>query len=99
MAVERLVGMLVSDDMMYQQYRENMMPILHRYGGAFKYDFKIDEVLKSAVKEPMNRVFIIRFDSQENMSAFFNDKNYLQVRQEFFEPSVSSFEEIATYSC
>jgi uncharacterized protein (DUF1330 family) len=55
MRVERLVGLYVTDEEMYKKYREGMLPILEAFGGGFSYDFKVSEVLKSEVKEKINR--------------------------------------------
>ncbi|EAR61344.1 hypothetical protein MED92_11474 [Oceanospirillum sp. MED92] len=44
---EMLVGLEVTDDQIYQSYREAMRPILEFYGGEFGYDFRVSEVLKN----------------------------------------------------
>lgn len=97
MAIERLVGLFVTDDDLYQKYREEMHPILQTYGGAFGYDFKVSEVLKSKVEAPINRVFTIFFENEASMNAFFADKKYLAVRNRYYEPSVSATTVIAKY--
>jgi uncharacterized protein (DUF1330 family) len=70
MAIETLVGLYVTDDDLYQKYREGMLPILQTYGGGFGYDFKVSEVLKSEVEEPINRVFTIFFENEDAMNTF-----------------------------
>ena len=90
MAVERIMGLYVTDDAEYQYYREGMVPILHSYGGSFGYDFKVSDVLISKTDNPINRVFTIDFPSQAAMEAFFSDPNYLIVQKEHFVNSVSS---------
>ena len=40
---ELLIGLHVTDNDMYQQSREGMMPILFKMGGGFRYDFTIEE--------------------------------------------------------
>jgi len=90
MAIERLVGLFVTDDDMYRKYREYMYPVLQTYGGAFGYDFKVSEVLKSEVEAPINRVFTIFFETEESMNAFFTNKEYLEIRKKYYEPSVSA---------
>ena len=97
MAVERLVGLCVSDDELYQKYREGMFPILQRYGGGFGYDFKVSDVLKSEVDEPINRVFTIFFKDEESLDAFFSDEEYLEVRNRYYEPSVTATTVISKY--
>jgi len=98
MAVEMLVGMDVANDEIYQQYRDAMAPILKQHGGAFSYDFRISEVLKSAAEGEINRVFTICFPSQNDLDAFFSDPDYLGVKAQYFEPSVNDFTIIASYT-
>lgn len=90
MAFERIMGIEVSDDEEYQRYREGMMPILHSFGGAFGYDFKVSEVLKSKTDEAINRVFTIDFPSKQVMDEFFSSPEYLVVQQRHFTRSVKS---------
>ncbi len=97
MLFEMLVGLEVSDDKAYQVYRNAMKPILIAYGGSFGYDFKIAEVLLSEVDESINRVFTIRFPDEGVMNKFFSDSDYLKVKSEHFESSVSSTTIIASY--
>ncbi len=59
-----MVGLTVTDDALYQQYREAMAPLLAAHGGGFRYDFTIAKVLKSASEHPINRVFAIGFGSK-----------------------------------
>ncbi len=95
--MDYLKGLFVTDEVMYQQYREAMFPILQQYGGGFGYDFKIAEVLKSEVEEPINRVFSIYFKDEEAMNAFFSNEEYLKIKKQFFEKSVSAVTNIASY--
>ncbi len=97
MAVEMLVGLNVVDDEAYQAYRNEMTPILNRYGGGFGYDFKVSEVLKSKTDAPINRVFTIYFANEDSMSSFFSNDEYLKIKQRHFERSVTDTTIIATY--
>jgi hypothetical protein len=47
----QLVGLHELDDAAYDDYRAAMRPILDRFGGGFRYDFKIAEVLQSESTE------------------------------------------------
>ncbi|WP_192021525.1 DUF1330 domain-containing protein [Shewanella sp. ENK2] len=89
MGFQRIMGLHVSDTAEYQRYREAMMPILTRYGGSFGYDFEVSKVLKSKTEHHINRVFTIEFPSQTVMDTFFNDPEYLVVKQRHFMHSVS----------
>jgi uncharacterized protein (DUF1330 family) len=94
---EVIVGLEVTDDNLYNKYREGMKPILSNYGGGFRYDFKIAQTLKSESDGPINRLFAIYFESKDSMDQFFSNEDYLKVRSEFFEPSVSSTTMISGY--
>lgn len=94
---EMLVALAVSDENLYQSYREAMMPILQRYDGGFSNDFRVSEVLKAEDKR-INRVFTIHFPDAVKMDAFFTDKEYLAVKQQYFERSVASTHILAEYA-
>mgnify|MGYP002622932819 CR=1 FL=1 len=83
--LEVLVGLHVHDDELYSEYRRGMTPILTSYGGAFGYDFRVSEALKSESDE-------------DAMRAFFEDPAYLEVKTRFFEPSVGGTQIIAQYA-
>ena len=72
MAYEMLVGLHVTNDEMYQAYREKMTPVLVESGGGFGYDFRISEVLKRQTDNEINRVFTIYFPDKEAMQQFFS---------------------------
>jgi len=95
---EMLVGLNVIDDENYQQYRKNMTPILHSYGGKFGYDFKVSEMLMSETSNVINRVFTIQFSDKEKMEAFFLDTDYKSVKEKYFEKSVESTTIISGYT-
>jgi len=97
MVHEMMVGLTVTDDAVYQQYRDAMAPLLAAHGGGFRYDFKIAEVLKSASDHPINRVFAIFFASKERKDAFFTNADYLAIKARFFAPAVAGTTVIAAY--
>ena len=88
MSFDRCVGLEIGNEALYQQYREGMTPILAKYGGAFRYDFKVCEVLKSETQAPINRVFFLTFKDQATHDAFFADPEYKQILEKFFKASV-----------
>lgn len=98
MKFENLVGLLVTDQNQYNQYRAAMKPILHKMGGEFGYDFSVGQVLKSETDHDINRVFTIRFPDQSVAQAFFANTDYLAIRDEYFEPSVNGVTIIAQYN-
>lgn len=89
MTHELMVGLTVTDDTVYRQYREAMAPLLAAHGGGFRYDFTIDQVLKSSSDHPINRVFAIYFGSKEQAAAFFANADYLAIKARFFQRSVA----------
>lgn len=97
MAFEMLVALQVTDDDGYARYREAMTPILARFGGGFRYDFRIAEVLRQETEAPINRVFTIHFADQASSRAFFSDPAYLEIRNEFFARSVGATTILASY--
>ncbi len=96
MGYERVMGLHVTDDIGYQQYRDAIQPILAACGGSFDCDFRIAEVLKTKTAENINRVFTIEFPNQKTMEAFFTDTDYLAVKSCYFDYSVTSRTIIAT---
>lgn len=90
MVHERIMGIEVTDDAMYQKYRDGMMPILKTFNGKFGFDFIVSEVLLSKSSDKINRVFTIEFPNKERMDAFFSDPAYLDVKKRYFDASVKS---------
>ncbi len=98
MVYEMLVGLHVTNNEMYQAYREKMTPVLVECGGGFGYDFRIAEVLKSQTDNEINRVFTIYFPDKEARQQFFSAESYKAIKAEFFESSVASTTLIAEYN-
>lgn len=97
MSYEMIVGLQVKDDKVYSEYRKAMTPLLESYGGGFRYDFKVSEVLKNEEERPINRVFAIYFGSKENSESFFTNEEYLSIKSKFFEASVEATTIISEY--
>jgi uncharacterized protein (DUF1330 family) len=97
MPFENIVGLHVTDPAGYQRYRDAMTPILVRMGGGFRYDFVVDQVLKSEASHPINRVFAIQFPDRQTMTAFFAYRAYKQIRDEHFTPAVGGATIISEY--
>ncbi|MEP2446950.1 MAG: DUF1330 domain-containing protein [Balneola sp.] len=98
MPYEILVGLNVTDDELYQKYRDEMAPILKTYGGGFRYDFLIEKVLKTDSESIINRVFAIYFENEEAKNEFFLNDKYIQIKEKYFTPSVSATTTIAKYN-
>jgi uncharacterized protein (DUF1330 family) len=97
MAFERLVGLLVTDQAGYTQYRAEMMPLLEAVGGGFRYDFDVARTLKAEAGVEINRVFVLRFPDRSASERFFADPRYLEIRARLFEPAVAKTVLIAEY--
>jgi uncharacterized protein (DUF1330 family) len=93
----QLVGLHELDDGAYDDCRAAMRPILDRFGGGFRYDFKIAEVLQSESTEPINRVFTIHFADETSKDAFFAHPDYQVIRERHFEHSVTNTVVISEY--
>ena len=97
MSFENIVGLHVVNETGYQAYRDEMIPILETYGGYFRYDFAVSNVLKGEAQHPINRVFIIVFPDSGAQKRFFADPAYLRVRDRFFVSSVGGVTRLAEY--
>ncbi len=97
MGFEMLVGLTLTNESVYQQYREAMAPILVRYGGGFRYDFKVAKTLKTENDDEINRVFVIYFKNRVSKDAFFADPEYLVAKEKYFLSSVKTTSIIAEY--
>ena len=97
MAYETIMAMNVKDPERYARYRAGMTPILERYGGFFRYDMVVSEVLKSPTTHPITRVFAINFPSKAAREAFYADPEYQKVRAEHFTPAVDGHTAIAVH--
>jgi uncharacterized protein (DUF1330 family) len=94
---EYLVGLHVTDDQLYGEYRKAMLPILEECGGGFRYDFKVSDVLISETENKVNRVFVIYFPDRETLEKFFSNTEYLKVKKDFFKKSVENTTIISKY--
>ena len=97
MTYEMMVGLSVSDDAVYQHYREAMTPLLQQHGGGFRYDFVVSKVLKAETDAEINRVFAIYFRDRESRDAFFSHPEYRAVRDRYFSTSVKHTTLLAEY--
>ena len=97
MSLERIMGLEVINAEEYQKYRDNMIPILHSFGGNFGFDFIVSEVLKPKTDDVINRVFTIDFPSKRSMDNFFSDPGYLAVKNKYFQHSVKSVTTISIH--
>ncbi|MBL8735729.1 MAG: DUF1330 domain-containing protein [Planctomycetes bacterium] len=86
MTYEMVVGQAVVDDLLYQQYRSAMAPLLAAHGASFRYDFTIQQVLQSASEHPIHRVFVISFPTKSQRNEFFADPEHQAIEQRF-QPS------------
>ncbi|WP_206696869.1 DUF1330 domain-containing protein [Marinomonas algicola] len=85
---EHCVGLFVSDNALYQQYRDGISALLKEYGGFFRYDFKVSDTLMNESGTPINRVFVLAFPSEDRSNDFFSHDDYEKVRAKFFDASV-----------
>src|SRR3982751_5791928 len=98
MPFEMTVGLRISDEEKYRQYRAEMVPLLYASGGLFRYDFEIARTLIPETDQHLNRVFVIQFPDRDGRDRLFSDPRYLDIRRRLFETAVSSVRIIAEYS-
>jgi uncharacterized protein (DUF1330 family) len=94
---EILVGLHVTDNESYSNYRSAMTPLLNSVNGAFRYDFTIAETLVDDSTPPINRLFVISFPDQAAKEALFADPTYLAAKAKHFDSSVDMVNIMATY--
>lgn len=97
MAVEILVGVQVTDEVRYEEYRHYMVPILLRFGGRFMIDVKLKSVLKPVAARSINRMFSIRFPSEHALAGFFSDPEYVAVKERVFAASTGQVSTLGHY--
>ncbi len=95
---ELLVGLHVTNDAQYDQYRAGMTPTLEAHSGHFRYDFRISEMLAGQADDPFNRVFVLSFPDEETKDRFFSDEAYKEVRAQYFDSSIKSGSILASFT-
>ncbi len=98
MSYEMVVGLNVTNDERYTEYRAAITPILKSYGGGFRYDFKVAHVLKNEASSAINRVFTINFTDETAKEKFFSDPEYLAAKERLYALSVDATTIIAKYN-
>jgi len=94
---ENLVGLQVTNEELYREYRKAMLPILREHGGNFGYDFKVEEVLINQSGNPINRVFTIYFPDKDASNKFFSNSKYLESKEQYFNKAVECTTIISQY--
>jgi len=97
MSYQMTVGLLVTDQEKYAQYRAEMTPLLEAAGGGFRYDFEVARTLKGEAGHDVNRLFVIQFPDRAARERFFADPRYLEIRARLFEKAVGATTIIAEY--
>lgn len=95
--LEVMFGLEVRDEAKYAEYRARMTPILLAHGGSFVVDVRVAEVLKSPAPGGFDRLFTIRFPTVAAHDTFFENAEYLEVRRQWFVPSVSRVVKLGRY--
>lgn len=88
MTIVRLVGLQVTDESSYAEYRRLMAPLLEREGGSFGVDVRVSEVLRPSGKR-INRLFTLEFPDEAALDRFFGDEAYRAIREAHFAPAVA----------
>ena len=83
------VGLQITDDALYEEYRKAIAPLLKAHGGHFRYDFRIAEVLMNESNKPINRLFVLSFTSKDAKERFFSSSDYKDARENYFQKSVA----------
>jgi uncharacterized protein (DUF1330 family) len=97
MPFEMLVGLNVTDQKIYAQYRAEIASLLDSAGAGFRHDFEIARTLKTDASHEINRVFVLRFPDRAARDRFFADPRYLEIRSRLFAKSVDAGGALAEY--
>ncbi len=97
MTHEMLVGLHVTDDEKYAEYRRLMAPLLEQRSGGFRCDFIVSSVLRPEAAKDINRLFVIFFGSRVQKEELFSDENYLAIKEQYFKPSVAEITILSEY--
>ena len=97
MRVEMLVGLKVTNEEGYAEYRKAMRPLLLAAGGDFACDFRVSKVIRAPGEADMNRVFTIHFPSESARDTFFADPTYLAIKARHFKGAVEVTTILASY--
>ena len=97
MSHEIVVGLVVTNQDSYAQYRNEMRPLLEEAGGAFRYDFEVARGLHGEGAADVNRLFVIRFPNESSKDRFFADPRYIEIRRRLFDPAVKARVLISEY--
>ncbi|MCJ8338146.1 MAG: DUF1330 domain-containing protein [Pseudomonadales bacterium] len=98
MRCELLVGLNVTDAEQYRKYREAMTPLLKKHHGGFRYDFWVNETLKSETSNVINRDFVIYFKDKNCKELFFNNTDYLLIKKNYYQGAVAATTILSEYN-
>jgi len=72
-----IFSLMIIDASMYQEYRNQIKPVMERHGITVKYEYTIDSVISSQQPEDrVNRLAVFEYSDQFNIDTFFNDPEY-----------------------
>lgn len=94
--IDTFVGLHVTDDASYREYRDGVKPLLEAHGGTLHDDCRIEES-RRAVEHPMNRLFIISFPDANAKRAFFENESFRQMHARYFDPERQGITTVAHY--
>lgn len=97
MSYELLVTAEISDAKEYTTYRKKMLPLLNQFGGGFRVDFVVSDVLTESLNQNINRVFVIYFPDKQHSEQFFNHPTYLEIKAMHFDASVTEISIVSAY--
>lgn len=97
MRFNRLVGAEIADQKGYQDYRDRMVVLLEKIGGAFAYDFHTVATHMAVKGQNYNRLFVLSFPDEDTANRYFSSQEYKAIRTEFFDASVADIKQLATW--
>ena len=84
----------VTDEKIYREYREMLVPIMQDLNVKLLNEYAIDNVLHSNEEEDqVNLLVVFEFPTKEAKAAFFADQRYIDAKP-FFMESATNFSKI-----
>ena len=76
-----IFSLMIIDAGTYQEYRNQIKPVMERYGITVKYEYTINSVLNSdQLEDQVNRLAVFEYPDQFNIDTFFNDPDYQKAK-------------------
>ena len=92
-----VLGLSVTNQEMYQEYREKLDPVLKEVGAKVILDVEVGNVRINPTETNFNRLIFIKFNNAESMKLLNEHPTYLSLKNSLFVPSVKQTVPLAKF--